>query len=480
MTKTDKSLYYDVLFNSVTDVIYILDVKGKITSLSPSFEKVTGWKTTDWIGKSFDEIVHAQDAAKAMKDFCDLLSGDSASYKEYRVITSSGDYLLGEFKSNPIWENGSIIGFIGLARDLTRLQQETSRNILLASIIESADNAIYSRNLEGRIISWNPEAESLFHFKKEEIIGNHISVITPQRKRKEETLILEQIKEGRTIEAFETIGVTKQEIEIPILVTVSPVRNQENEVIGASYITKDFSHEIQMRKEQKEIEERKDEFITMASHELKTPLTSLAMYTHLLKLKHGQSHDHCSVIIDKIEKQRAKLSKLANDLLDITDIQSGTLQYKMESFRLDTIIHDVRNTLQELATKHTIAVKNGEMISVYADKNRIQQVLMNLLFNAIKYSPRGGTIQINANTKGKFAKVSVIDQGIGIPHKQQEKIFDKFYQASAERKKTYPGLGIGLFIASDIIKKHGGSIEVKSRKGKGSIFTFSLPLSQLH
>lgn len=476
MKKDTTGSYYDVLFNSVTDVIYTLDAKGKITSLSPSFQKVTGWERNDWIGRSFDEILHAEDASRAMKDFCDLLAGDAASYQEYRIITQNGNYLLGEFKSNPIIKNGTIVGFIGLARDLSRLQIETSKNLLLASIIESADSAIYSRNLEGRIISWNPGAEALFHFAKAEIMGNHISIIIPKRKRKEETLILEHIKQGETIGSFETFGVTREGHEIPILVKVSPVFGTENEVIGASYITKDFSREIKLRKEKRQEEKRKNEFINMASHELKTPLTSLAMYTHLLKLKHEPSKDGCSLIVDKIEKQTAKLTKLVSDLLDITNIQSGTLQYKMEAFPLDEVIHDVANTLQEMTTKHKIAVKNGETIPIYADKNRIQQVLMNLLVNAIKYSPHGGTILVNANTEGHFAKVSVADHGIGIAREHQEKIFDKLYQAAGTQEKTYPGLGIGLYIASDIIKKHGGSIGVSSRIGKGATFTFTLPL----
>lgn len=226
--------------------------------------------------------------------------------------------------------------------------------------------------------------------------------------------------------------------------------------------------------EMQEQEARKDEFISMASHELKTPLTSLVVYLHLLKLKIKDSENN--ELLSKIERQTDKLNKLVTELLDISKIQSGRLDYTMEQFELNEVVRDVTQVVQGITSKHKIVVSGDRDLHVYGDKNRINQVLTNLLINAIKYSPEGGSISVDTKKKGTFAQVKVTDHGIGISIKDQQKIFEKLYQAGNPREKTFPGLGIGLYIASNIVKSHGGTIEVKSQKGKGATFIFTVPL----
>lgn len=227
------------------------------------------------------------------------------------------------------------------------------------------------------------------------------------------------------------------------------------------------------------VERRKDEFISMTSHELKTPVTSLKGFTYVLQrrlTKHGDEQGlH---YLARMDTQLNKLTKLISDLLDISRLQTGKLAFQVETFDLDTLISTTVENVQAATTTHQFFIEGETGAQILGDKDRLEQVFINLFTNAVKYSPHADKVLVHLSCDQEHATVKVQDFGIGIDEAYQQKIFERFYQVTDPEEKTYPGLGIGLYISSEIIERQRGRIEVQSRKGEGSTFSVILPLPQ--
>lgn len=231
-----------------------------------------------------------------------------------------------------------------------------------------------------------------------------------------------------------------------------------------------------MMAERRVQEQRKDEFISMAGHELKTPLTGLQGYTELLHLKFTRTGDQEALrTLSKMAALINRLTRLVGDLLDLSKIRAGKLPFAEESVDMDALVGEVVESLQQGGAQHRIDIEGSGQGEITGDRERLGQVLSNLLTNAMKYSPRTGQIIVRLARAHGILTVSVQDFGIGIPKAHQEKIFECFYRVSPDRDRTYPGLGMGLFIANQIVEYHGGKMRVESVEGQGSTFFFSLP-----
>lgn len=224
-------------------------------------------------------------------------------------------------------------------------------------------------------------------------------------------------------------------------------------------------------------ERKKDEFISIASHELKTPLTSVKGYVQLLN-RSAQKGDTSMVgeHLGKVQVQIEKLSSLIADLLDVSKIEGGKLKFQKQYFSVEGLLNNVIEVIQHSDPEVQIIKNNQANCQIYADEMRIEQVIINFLTNAIKYSPGTQKIQLNVNIENEKLHLSVIDHGIGMLPEQQQHVFDKFYRVE-ESSQRFQGLGIGLYICAEIIRRHGGDIGVKSEYGKGSEFYFFLPVS---
>src|SRR5947209_12085151 len=230
----------------------------------------------------------------------------------------------------------------------------------------------------------------------------------------------------------------------------------------------------------RESEARKDEFISMASHELKTPLTSLKGFTNLLQRRLTKQGDKQALhFLARMEEQLDKLTKLVSDLLDVTKMQTGKLEFREERFFLNELVRETLENLQGTTETHHLQLEEVTDVQVSGDKDRLGQVLINLLTNAIKYSPEADTVIVRVSAYEQTGIVSVQDFGIGIAETHQEKIFERFYQVNDDTEKTFPGLGIGLYISSQIVRGHHGRLWVESVKGAGATFYVSLPLTRV-
>jgi PAS domain S-box-containing protein len=229
--------------------------------------------------------------------------------------------------------------------------------------------------------------------------------------------------------------------------------------------------------EQKYLQQQKDNFIAIASHELKTPVTSIKAYTQVLERMLKAKGDLTEAgMIGKMDKQIDRLISLIGDLLDATKINTGKLQFNDRPFDFNEMLTDLIEDLEHSSSTHTFTRKFLADGFVFGDRERIGQVVTNLVTNAIKYSPNSKEIIIHSDIKGNEVHACVEDFGIGIPERSLEKVFEQFYRVSGDMQHTFPGLGLGLYISSEIIKREGGTIWVNSVEGKGSTFCFSLPL----
>lgn len=352
-----------------------------------------------------------------------------------------------------------------------RLRLSEEALFRLAAIVESSDDAIVSKTLDGVITSWNAAAERFFGYTAKEALGQHITFIIPPELYQEEREILTNLRQGKRIDHYETVRLRKDGTRVDVSLSISPIRDRNGKVIGASKIARDIS-------ERRELERRKDEFIGMASHELKTPITSLKGFTRLLQRRLKDSGDEeVHRFLTRMDGQIDRLTTLVNDLLSITQMQRGQLEYRMEMFDLKELVQETVENVQGTTQTHRLLLEEPIAASIYGDRDRIGQVLTNLLTNAIKYSRNSDRVIVRMVIQEGNVVVSIQDFGLGIPREHQQKIFERFYQVSATEEKTYPGLGIGLYISKNIIERHEGCLDVQSRTGEGSTFSFHLPVA---
>lgn len=238
----------------------------------------------------------------------------------------------------------------------------------------------------------------------------------------------------------------------------------------------DITARKRVEEEKQQLLEQREEFMAIASHELKTPVTSLKGYTQVLHAHFAKAGDeHSATLLSKMAAQLDKLIKLIGELLDVTSIEAGKLSWHNEQFDLDALVRGIIEEMSHTTERHRISIKGAARTPVFGDPERIGQVLINLLTNAMKYSPQADIILVKIASNSENATVAVQDFGIGIVPEKHAQVFDRFFRVSDSEHETYPGLGLGLFISAQIVKRQGGRMWVESRVGEGSTFFFTVP-----
>lgn len=428
------------------------------------------------------ENVHPDDVEKCIEDYKRSLKDEKGFYSEYRLKRHDGNYRWIADNSVPRYHpDGSFAGFISACIDIE--DQKNSRERIMASelrfktISNAAPVGLWMTDTEGRNtfvndtwIEWTgmPFVEQLGTGWLKRVVPEdkvnapfNFEATVPKRER------------------YSTeFRITRPDGELRWCLTEgSPYYNIDGSFAGYAGSVTDIT-------DLKKMEERKDSFIKMASHELKTPITSINGYVQLL-LKMNEEPEEGKLVASRqmlqsslgiIAKQVSKLTRLISELLDLSRIESGKLELQRTAFSLTQLVEETVQEVQYTSARHNIVLHNEFEGEIYADKDRISQVLLNLLTNAIKYSPAAGTIEVVVKNGGNNVHIQVKDNGIGIDKKDHEKIFQRFYRVEGKSEQTYPGFGIGLFIASEIVQRHNGSIFVENNTGGGSVFTVILPI----
>jgi PAS domain S-box-containing protein len=424
-----------------------------------------------------------------------LLAGDSLRNHATALRRPDGSIRYVSVAANALWDAGRLIHSRWFIRDVTHERLAEGARAHLAAIVESSDDPIVSKTLDGIIRSWNRAAERLFGYPAEEAVGQPITLIIPPERLEEETLILGKLRRGQRVDHFETVRVARSGRRIDVALTISPIRDRNGAIVGASKIVRDIterkaSEQAQQRTigELKRAEEalrqadqRKDEFLAVLAHELRNPLAPIR-YAVAMARKEDTTDARRAQAQAIIERQVEHMGRLLDDLLDVSRITRGTLMLRRSSVDLGAVVGAAQESARPLieARSHTLRVRlPEEPLRLVADPVRLAQVLANLLVNAAKYTDPGGRIELEASREGGELALAVRDNGIGISAEMMPRMFTLFAQASPALERSEGGLGIGLSLVRGLVELHGGTVSARSRGvGQGAEFVVRLPVGQ--
>ena len=366
----------------------------------------------------------------------------------------------------------AVVNQLYLHKTSSDLQKAQLAQAQLGAIIEYCGDAVIGHAIDGTITSWNSGAQGLLGYEQEEAIGQTATLLVPDTLRDEWRAVVARIARGESIEQFETVRLGKGGHPVDVSVSLSPIRDKTGSLTGFSAIARDIS-------QRKQIEKAKTEFVSTVSHELRTPLTSIKGSLGLVQSGvFGELPETFKPMVDIAYNNSDRLVRLINDLLDIEKMEAGKMEFHFAPLDVAAML---RQSVQEndgYAVTHNVKFVLAEPLPqarIIGDKDRLLQVMANLLSNAAKFSPAEGIIDVSLERREGGFRVSVSDRGPGIPESFQKKIFQKFSQADSTDAGQKGGTGLGLNICRAIVERHGGSIDFKTEKGVGTSFFFDLP-----
>jgi PAS domain S-box-containing protein len=415
------------------------------------------------------------------------------------LVSRHGDRIPIDDSAAPIRLGDRTAGVVLVFRDVRerrRLEDEReSQDRIareLAAIVETSDDAIVSKDLQSTIRSWNRGAERIFGYTAEEMIGRSIRIIIPEDRWNEEDEVLSQLRQGNRVDHFETIRRRKDGSEVPVSLTISPIRSRAGIVVGASKIARDITERRQAETERAQLLERerraraeieragrlRDDFLAVLSHELRTPLNAVMGYTQLL-MSGAISRDDVAHAYQAIQRNAQAQARLVESLLDLSRVLAGKLELNPDVLELSPVLTLAVDALRPEALKKQISVELevASGLRVFGDAARLQQVFWNLLSNAIKFAAVGGRVIVQAFASDTEVTVRVVDNGRGIPASLLPFVFDRFKQGDRDSAGPRAGLGLGLALVREMVHAHQGTVTAESPgENCGATFTVRLPL----
>ena len=480
-----QSEWLRITLASIGDAVISTDALGRVTFLNTVAEKLTGWSRADALGRPLPEvfrIIHEATRLPVDNPALRALRENTIVGLENHTILVAADGT-----ERPIDDSaapmrngdGVVVGTVLVFRDITERKRAEETRALLAAIVESSEDAIISKSLDGTIRSWNSGAERLFGYTRTEAVGQSITLIIPPELLDEESTILERLRRGERIETLETVRVSKQNRRVEVSLTISPIRDSGGRVVGASKIARDNTERKRSEEALREADRRKDEFLALLAHELRNPLAPLRNGLEVMRLAAADA----SAVAQSREmmvRQVGHMVRLIDDLLDISRINRNKMELRRSRVPLADVINSAVETARPLidAAGHKLEISlPPEPIILDADLTRLAQVFGNLLSNSSRYTEHGGCIWLAALARGDIVSVSVRDTGIGIPAESLPRIFDMFSQVDRSIERSTGGLGIGLALVKGLVEMHGGTVTAESAGAKkGTTFTVELPV----
>ena len=466
------------IVDSSDDIIVSKTLEGVITSWNKGAERILGYTANEVIGKNISMLMPPELVADMHKILERVRRGEKVDHYETKRRHKNGQLVDVSLTVSPIRDaEGEIIGASKVGRDITGARQAEILKERLAAIVDSSDDIIVSKTLEGVITSWNKGAERILGYTADEVIGKHVSMLMPPERVDDMYKILERIGRGEKVDHYETRRRRKDGRIIDVSLTVSPIRDASGRIIGASKIGRDITEQKLIEAERLEADRRKDEFLAMLAHELRNPLASISSAAQLF----GQLETEADLewAKDVVQRQVKHLSRLIDDLLDVSRITRGKISLRKEVLNLSPIVSSavevVRPLMEERKHELVVSVTNGAL-RLEGDSLRLEQILVNLLTNAAKYTESGGRISLSATHEQDSIVVKVRDNGMGIPADLLPRVFDLFVQGDRTMARSEGGLGIGLTLVQKLTEMHGGTVIAESAGlGSGSEFTVRLP-----
>lgn len=480
-----QSQILEVTLASIGDAVIVTDAEGRATYLNSVAEALTGWSSQNAKGRKLAEVfriinVHTREPVTdpVTKVF---ETGMVVGLANHTILISrDGREIPIDNGAAPIrLSDDELFGVVLVFRNVSEQRRAAHERAWLASIIRSSSDAIVSKTLDGRITSWNPGATRLFGYTPEEVIGEPITTIIPPELHGEELEVLARLRRGEHLDHFETIRLTKDGRRIDVSLTVSPIRNDEGEIVGASKIARDISERKEAERMRREADRRKDEFLATLAHELRGPLAPARNAAEVI-CRADHARPEVRKACEIMDRQLRQMATLIDDLLDVSRIGAGHLDLNKELIDLGELLSNLQTSLRasfEAVRQQLIMALPDRSLYVHADRTRLIQVFSNLLQNANKYTPSGGRITVELRQEQTDVVVSVRDTGMGIPTAMLDRVFELFSQVDRSYVRTRGGLGIGLNVAKRLVEAHDGHIEARSEgEGLGSEFIVRLPL----
>jgi PAS domain S-box-containing protein len=489
----DREHSFREMMDSLPAAVYTTDIEGRITHFNSACVELSG--RTPVLGSDHWCVswkLYRPDGTSLSHDECPMAIAlkERRAVRDQMIIVERPDGTRASIMPYPTPlrdRQGKIIGGINMLLDVTRSNEAEIASRRLAAIVESSDDAIVSKTLEGIITSWNRGAEKIFGYTPAEAIGQHISLIIPLERRAEEDDVLAHLRRGEKIDHFETERQTKDGRRLNISLTVSPIKDSTGRIIGASKVARDITERkrgeeqlLEAKREAEAASHAKDKFLAALSHELRTPLTPVLMTVAAMDINSDlapELRDDIAMIRRNVELE----AKLIDDLLDLSLALSGKLRLDLETVEVNEVVHHVCEICRPFVLEKRINLHcdlPDPSPFVKADPARLQQVLWNLLRNATKFTPERGDISVIVSpTTENRVRLQVRDSGIGIAPDVLPYIFDAFEQGDADITREFGGMGLGLAITKNLVELHRGTIRAESGGAKqGSTFTLEFPL----
>ena len=511
---------FRLLIDSVHDyAIYMLDTEGNVATWNEGAQRIKGYTAQEILGKPFSLFYPEEGRQKGLPEKELELALQNRRYEEegWRV-RKDGKLIWVNVVLTPVFDNtGTHVGFAKVTRDLTErraaekeLHQSEERFRLMIEGVQ--DYAIFMLNPTGHITTWNAGAERIKGYTAEEAIGKHFSMFYPS-----ETAVLKfpdyELKMARELGQFHDEGwrLRKDGTKIWANVVITAIRDGKGELIGFSKVTRDLTQRriveekmkflnenleklvevrteeaLRAKKEAETANERKSQFLANISHELRSPLNAVIGYTEMTLMGHaGELNERQKQYLERATTSARHLLAVVDDLLDIAKIESGQLTIFPEGIELEHFIQEIKQTIEMVENKKRVSVLyevSPELKVITADRKRLKQIFLNLISNAIKYNKPDGSVTVKLSQSYEhpmLMKVEVIDTGIGIPEDKLGELGQPFYQVNASLSRTEEGNGLGLNITKNLIKMHGGTMDIKSKVNMGTTVCLTLPLTSV-
>ena len=457
---------------SVNPVITVTP-NGFITTWNPAAEKLYGYNAGEAIGRDIGLIIPTDRLAEHRAIAARALADDPVDAIESVRLAKGGRRIDVALSVRSIGRpSGKIVGLLNITRDITA-QKLTEEKFQLA--VESCPSGMVLVDRFGDIVLVNSEIERLFGYRRDELLGQKIEILIPENWRQQHTLYRDGFAHQARTRLMgarrDLFGRHKDGTEIPVEVGLNPIQTREGPLILSAII--DIS-------ERKRAERLKDEFVSTVSHELRTPLTSIAASLGLLAGPwHAAMPDTAKRLVTLANSNSARLVRLVNDILDFEKIESGKSVFDLKRVKLRGVVEQTIEASKALADSCgvTVRLQQSDNFEVYADADRLTQVITNLLSNAIKFSPRETEVAIAVERRGDHIRTTVRDHGSGVPEAFKPHLFEKFAQADASDAREKGGTGLGLNIVKQIVQRLCGDVGYAAAPDGGAAFYFDLRLA---
>lgn len=492
------AVHFAVLLRSVDAAVIGVTPEGIVSVWNRGAEDLFGYTEQEIVGKPLSILTPDEHAASENEILQKLRHTDAQHQVETQRVHKDGRTVDVYLTYSAVRDQqGQIYGILVIADNVAenkRIEKAERDQLFLSAIISSAEDAIVSKDLNGIVTSWNKAAEDLFGYTSEEMVGQPISLLIPFDHPDEEPQILARIRRGERIAHYETQRIRKGGEVIDVSLTVSPIRDATGRIIGASKIARNITdqkraaarerealHQAhQARKQAEEASRTKDEFLATISHELRTPMTAIVGWSRLL-LSGQLRADLQQRALETIDRNARSQAQLIEDLLDVSRIVSGKLRVDLKPVDLGSVVLAAVEAIRPSAEARRIRIQTlfeADLAPILGDAERLQQVVWNLLSNAVRFTNPLGAVQIELSRADSQVELRVRDNGVGIKQEFLPHIFERFTQADSSIRRSQGGLGMGLSIVKSLVELHGGVVSAYSEgENKGALFTIRLPVS---